>query len=111
LYLPVAKPPAVDAPRGQEVTPQAEQPVKTIIKIPLRRRAKALSVQPTPVVAQVDTFITHPRVPMAKDRREAPLTTTETLKEPGSGALNQPTPVVTQVDTFPTHPQVPMAND
>ena len=60
MYLPVAKPPAVDAPSGPEAPPQAEQ---LVVKIPLRRRAKALSVQPTPIVSQVDTFPTQPASP------------------------------------------------
>ena len=76
MYLPVAKPPAVDAPRDPDIPPQAE---KLVMKIPLRRRAKALAEQPTPVVAQVETPV---------------VTQVET-------------PVVAQVDILPIQPAGP----
>ena len=92
FYLRVAKPPAIDAPGSLEVTPTTENLVETTmqspLKIKIRRLTKARSVQPSPVVAEVDTFHTHLRVPTANARRKAPLQATEMLKELGSGAPN-----------------------
>jgi len=60
----VAKPPAVDAPRGPEVTPMMDTLVESTTRSPLmikvRRPAKTQSVQPSPVIAEVDAFPTHP---------------------------------------------------
>ena len=63
---------------------------KSPFKIKVRRTAKARSVQPSPVVAEVDAFPTHSRVPLANARRKAPLQATEILEGPGpgSGPLN-----------------------
>jgi len=69
-------------------TNQVETTTRSPLKIKVRRLAKARSVHPSPVVAKVDAFPTHPRVPLANARREAPLQATEMLKEFGSGAPN-----------------------
>ena len=84
MYLPVAKPPAVDAPRDLDVPPQSE---KLIMKIPLRRQAKILAEQPTAVVAQVETPVV--------TQVETPVVT------------QVETPVVTQVNTLPIQPAGP----
>ena len=88
----------MDAPRGLEVMPMTKKPEDTTSQPPLKssvrvsRRTKGQSVLPTPIVAEVDTFPTHPQVPLTNTRWNAPLQATEGSRACNTVAVSDPDP-------------------
>jgi hypothetical protein len=76
-----------------------ESPVETTtrspLKIKVRRPAKAQS--PPPVVAEVDDFLTHLRVPLANARRKAPLQVPD-----GQGSIIDMETEESDIEVYPT---------